>query len=60
LKHQTRFPDRADGTAPKPVVIVPQKTMEIDAACWGYTAKNVHFAPQENGYISTPIFEAWD
>jgi hypothetical protein len=49
----------ADGSALKPLIIVPRKTIEMELLLWGYDAQKVIFEYQENGFITIKLFEKW-
>jgi hypothetical protein len=49
----------ADGTALKPIIIVPCKTTEVEPILCGYNAQKVAFEYQENGFITIKLFEKW-
>jgi hypothetical protein len=49
----------ADGSCLKPAVVIPRKTYDEDLLLFGITSEKVELYPQENGYISMPIFEDW-
>jgi hypothetical protein len=38
---------------------MPQKTREMELIAWGYGGSNIQFRYQENGFITTLIFEDW-
>jgi hypothetical protein len=49
----------AGSKALDPLVIVPRKTMEIELIAWGYGRSHIPFRYQENGFITTLVFEDW-
>jgi hypothetical protein len=60
IKRATRVGEIvASGKALDALVIVPRKTMEIELIAWGYGGSNIRFMYQENGFITTLIFEDW-
>ena len=49
----------ADGTALKPFVISPNKTVEKELRTLGYRDNNVIIVSQENGFVNSPAFAYW-
>jgi hypothetical protein len=49
----------AEGYRMKPFVIVDRATVGARAGLHGYDRSNVFLAPQENGFMTTRLFELW-
>ena len=49
----------ADGTAIKPGVAIPRKTVELELLDEGYTRDKVSVTYQENGFYDTDAFMQW-
>jgi hypothetical protein len=48
-----------DGTLVKPIIIVPRLTVEQEVYEIGYTPDRVILEYQENGFVSTQLFDKW-
>ena len=49
----------ADGSAMKPLVVSPNKTITRELLIMGYNESNCHIVSQENGFINSEIFAWW-
>ena len=49
----------ADGTFLKPLIIITRKTAELEIFNVGYTPNRTILCYQENGFITTTLFEKW-
>ena len=48
-----------DGTALKPLIILPRKTIEEEVITFGYNTNHVLFAYQEHAFMTARLFEHW-
>lgn len=49
----------ADGSAIRPMVIVPRETIEQELLLLGYTSDKVQFGTSEKGFVNTRLFNEW-
>ena len=49
----------ADGSALRPMVIVPRDTIEQELLLLGYTTDKVQFGRSEKGFVNTRLFNEW-
>ena len=49
----------ADGSALRPMIIVPRDTVEQELLLLGYTADKVQFGHSEKGFVNTSLFIEW-
>ena len=49
----------ADGSALKPLIIVPRDTMERELLLRGYTTDKIMYATSEKGYMTSELFTRW-
>jgi hypothetical protein len=44
---------------PKPLIVIPRKTIEIDLYEYGYTPDTCRILFQEHGFLTREIFAEW-
>jgi hypothetical protein len=49
----------ADGSALKPEIIIPRKTVDADLVLTGLTAEKVSIRSQLRGFVDTELFDSW-
>jgi hypothetical protein len=49
----------ANGRAPKPLIVIPRKTIEFELYECGFTPDRCHILFQENGFLTTELFAEW-
>ena len=48
-----------DGSALKPMIVLPRDTMERELFLLGYTRDKIHFASSPKGFMNTSLFQDW-
>jgi hypothetical protein len=48
-----------DGTALKPLTVLPRKTIETESPLWGDKSDDAALVYQEKGFIQCALFQLW-